>query len=665
MSQNLPTIAIAANSLKLSVKLYLLMAILFQVALNSFAVEIPSDSGLDREKKRDFKKQEKILNQRGYRFGDNGLASKISDKIKTRAICDDYQVDPGIFGIKIGLNKKSVFNYDHILAQNKDSLAALPYNCKKDFIAAYKNHKGENDRPEDWYCSRRECELIDEAKNLYIENIEALEATLESPDEIVIEYDLSCFEDTTATHGEAQDIASEITNLAAIVRDVRDCTPLQVGESRVTSENDRLSDYVEQKYAVTNIGDDTYRVDLNINFIPTKSLKKTSGVAAKALERMRKCVSQVNPFAKDSLGRKLQFNILTPGETKSLPKEIRPPQVDIAVEKADFGRMNSRTYTENIDCATTIHEMMHLMGIHDEYHENQIGTYTHKTNGKVIKYHNEDGSINKKGMEIVEENRDDYNLELAYQCRAIPQKETIMKTTNQFLKTVIPPVGVCECSLQSGAQKDMCHRIFTLDKKTRDHYYRMSSSNFEQIPNLNTYCRSDDPNVTTTNLGSINEIINHNLISNVLKTPHQISFTKNQASVNDFGSVSLYSSSRTCTCEKSNEECIEVINKIEAISQNIKSAEVKVCPFPSRLNEDLSPEQITDPKNQIAFGFEVDAKNSPPLFENAYVEKVLFPGCDSRASKYVQCIEKAYSEEGASCAGTPAYCSDDSWLSDI
>lgn len=651
----------------LTISLFILSA-----SLNSFAIDIPSRDGLRGSEKKHFKKQERILRDRGYRFGDNKLAERISDKIKTREICEDYKVDDGVqtglFGItlRVGIEKKSVFNYDYILNNNREEVNALPPVCRRNFLEAYKNHKAENDDEEDDYCTDRECELVTEANQLYIDNIDALEESFSEADQLVLQR-VACEEmEAAAAILRQEEAAAEIKRMLSLVRDVSDCTPLEVGESRVTSKNDRLADYVEQKYAVTNIGNDTYRVDLNINFVPDHVAfqDETSGSAASAamLERVRGCAEKANSAASDSLGRKLQFNILTPSESAELPEGLRPPEVNIMVRAADAGRQNSRAYNENITCAVVIHEMMHLMGLHDEYPESHIGNYTHKTTGVVTPYYNSNGTFNAEGMALVDANRDDYEAELSYQCRAVPNKSTIMKNTHSFFPQVVPESNICECSNSEGFQRDACQEIFKQDQATKDRYLKLSSSRFEMIPGLNQYCTRATV-VSTIQLAKFEDLKYYNLVSDLRRNGRSISFVKNQASLGDDKVVRLFPGARTCSCPEGNEACMNMIEEISQIGADTNKVKSNTCPFPTNVSRSGATE-VTDPINQSVFNTPTE-ESRIPLFENAHVEKVLFPGCDSRGQKYVSCLDGAYSSAGHSCEAVPNFCSDDSWLTDI
>ena len=634
----------------------------------SYAVDIPSKEDLRGSARKHFKKQEKILKNKGYRFGDQQLGETIRNKIRTREICEDYNIDTGVkaglFGLKIrlksslGISEKSVFNYDYVLANNRSELANLPPKCRDNFLKAYKNHKAENDQERDSYCSERACELVEEANNMYIENIDALEASFTEEDRIVIET-IEC-----APTGRSREATDEVENLAAIVKDVRDCTPLNIGESRVTSETDRLNDYVEQKYAITRTGDNQYKVDLNINFVPGNFGEKGSGPQKKTamLKRVRHCISEFNKVAKDSLGRELQFNILTPEETLKLPKNLRPPQVDIAIRPADSGRQNSRAYNENIGCETVSHEMLHLLGLHDEYHEGHIGTYTHKETGKTIGYYKADGSYNEEGMKLVEKNRDDYEVELAYQCRNVPTKNTIMKDIHSFYPTVISSPSVCSCEGLSGSFLSTCLDILSQDESSMTHYYKLSSSRFEFIENMREYCTGGEV-LPTIKLDSFSDIQKYQLVGDINETDLSLEFTKFQASYGDFGKVSLYPSRRSCNCEAGDSKCLDVIKKIKSMGRSTDAVPTFSCPFPAKEVE-ISEKEITNPQTQRLFK-RSGLKNAPAMLENAHVEKILFPGCDSRGGKYLQCLNGAYSKEGTDCGTAPAFCSDDSWLSDI
>ena len=79
----------------------------------------------------------------------------------------------------------------------------------------------------------------------------------------------------------------------------------------------------------------------------------------------------------------------------------------------------------------------------------------------------------------------------------------------------------------------------------------------------------------------------------------------------------------------------------------------------------VSAESLGQLNPQNEFIIVNDSPGRIPMFRNAYVEKMIYPRCQSRAPKYEACTQYSYLRAGADCSSRPSYCGNSSWIDDI
>ena len=162
--------------------------------------------------------------------------------------------------------------------------------------------------------------------------------------------------------GQSSPAISSLANNLQEVQSHEACRPLELGETRVT-EGQALNG-VAQNYSIKRTGPNRFEAGFTLNFIPNLQNPQAK---PNMENKVRECFQGMrNVGASDEMGRIVDFKMYTPSEAQSLPESIRPPSVDITLN--DEMEPNAGNYKSNFDCATIVHEIMHLMGIHDEYH---------------------------------------------------------------------------------------------------------------------------------------------------------------------------------------------------------------------------------------------------------------------------------------------------------
>ncbi len=624
------------------------LLLVFISAAFAQSIPTPSDDGLRRSERRDFQRQEKILKKLGYRFGDGERNYEISNRFRNQSICEDLTISAGF----LGLEKRPIYYYDYAIANSLDHMRNLPRPCQLRILNGYQDFKGRKQNDADDDCENKNCELIESARQRYIDNVDTMREIIGEEAPSLIEDELNgigCVEPTIENPTTSS--AGNLTSLAVSATQLEACADLEEGETRVTAPTDRLKDYVEQKYAITNLGDNTYSVDLVIDF------KGNTPNATQAMyARADRCLEEFNQVARDGQGRKLKINIHSVSESSNLPSDKRPPTVEIQVSPGDF-RQSSRHYKEEIECSTMVHEMMHLMGLHDEYHETNIGQFVNQSTGHVVPYYVPGQSGKSAAFANLEQNPNpSYQLQRAYQCRSVPQRDSLMKQHSPIYNAAVPQSYGCDCSsVANSTSKENCRQLMAYPQEARQKYLQLSASLSDTFDSYRANCTVSNFSQRVT-IQSPNSFLTEKKINNFQKLNQQtIRFTNMSMSSSDFGGLLKSSHQVDCTCSPTDTNCMEMISKLENYSQQ-NTFPTNKCPLMAKKTE---PQNLSRP-DYATFTSVVDP--SVNLLQTAHMEMLIHPRCESRAPKYLRCLDQAYSAVGESCMPKPAYCSDDSWL---
>jgi hypothetical protein len=141
------------------------------------------------------------------------------------------------------------------------------------------------------------------------------------------------------------------------------CTDLGIGESRRFDLSDKQSPSgVEMRYVLKRKEMQNYQAFLNLEFFAKTGSKKDSSKGIEMLKKVQSCVRDLNPSLRGPEGKTLEIIINDAYSEAPLQK--------IALMNPGY-RSHSRAYAEDITCSTIMHELMHLMGLVDEYVESE------------------------------------------------------------------------------------------------------------------------------------------------------------------------------------------------------------------------------------------------------------------------------------------------------
>ncbi len=191
----------------------------------------------------------------------------------------------------------------------------------------------------------------------------------------------------------------EVQNLLRAARD--NCTEIPKGNFRI---HDTLAQRAQHLLERDSNGN--YRATFNIEFKPQQGVSATSQIMQ---TKMNECLQMVAPYLKGPDGNTITIRILSPDEIKTLPRRQRPRKYKIEIGP-DGSRSNTRMFSADDDCATFTHEMLHHMGLQDEYHEA------------------------------------DPEFASKWDCRPITREDSVMHTHTRGLEAALPRTIMCHCS---------------------------------------------------------------------------------------------------------------------------------------------------------------------------------------------------------------------------
>jgi hypothetical protein len=386
-------------------------------------------------------------------------------------------------------------------------------------------------------------------------------------------------------------------------RSVALCAPLNPGQHKVFKK-DNEKYYSTGNYLLKRRMDGNFQAIVNVNFI------QAAGIISplEMMERTKKCLAEASPALKGPNNEQLEMIVLTPEETKKLPSDERPEPHSIKIEGPQF-RSNADSYSQNINCATIIHEVLHLLGLCDEYQE--------------------------KRAEFAQQ---------AWNCRVVTKAPSIMRELRTYEKAVGETIR-CDCSGQT------CRTIMNSSNENLKKFYTSIALHEASDFHFRTaYCKNEFLPAKSGLLGDralkkLQESETLLVIENRVLSP----FTSAPF-------YKIYRSKVTCECPPQDASCKQELLRI---SQNIaRDAGKTTCPADAKY---LS----TEPGGKFMSGLsennilQISRKPElPSLLQPNQFHKILEGNCPGQANGYRTCAEFAYKKEPCQ---VPEECKSDSY----
>lgn len=157
-------------------------------------------------------------------------------------------------------------------------------------------------------------------------------------------------------------------NLIEIFDDIN-CSELSIGQTKLVNyEHSESPTSLEHKYIIERVGTNEYKLKLNLKFQENTLWPMENSELDKTIRRnINNCLDEINPRLKGPDNVSLNIEILEPNsENKKKYKKIESV---ITVSDTPVKREHSHFYSLQSSCPVIIHELLHLMGLVDEYTE--------------------------------------------------------------------------------------------------------------------------------------------------------------------------------------------------------------------------------------------------------------------------------------------------------
>jgi len=397
-----------------------------------------------------------------------------------------------------------------------------------------------------------------------------------------------------------------IEHLLALARDantLNECAPMAVGTWRKVAGF--APHGTPMNYSLVQ-APDKVRVVLNIDFKPANPAAPGPVTPALMMERSRACMQAVSGLIKAPNGQPMEFDLLTPSEADRLPASVRPASASVTIEHSATGgyiRSHSTNYASDVGCPTIVHEVLHLVGLCDEYPGEPDG----------------------------------------YTCRASPARNNLMSDTFEAFSTSVPRTVTCQCKDEEcrSAMGKPGRTQFSMGKT----FYEVTTPRFR-----NAYCQEvvDSsawvdwaPTSSTPPKERLTVTLNGDASSAAISA----------ASLIDSGDQ-IYSLDYVCNCPPDDQNCRRFIADLAAGRTKISN---RSCPTGMEQKNFVwggtpAPERYENGVLTLS-----STPSDLPLLDPIHTRRIVGGTCATATPTYNECASRAY-KTGSDCDGIPSHC---------
>jgi len=552
--------------------------------------------------------------------------------------------------IKVNGYWTSIYQFDSVISKNMDYIKEnMPRVCLKKFTEAYMAQKYKyKDPAKNELCENHNCNFIKENQNLFKENYISL---------IQAQFGEEAKEYACNTQPEYETPGSEIVKILGSLEDVNQCNDLKNGEVKVVDNFNTTG--VKMRYALKRESSKQLVANVVINF--KDGQEGTSVTSEEMLARTQACIDKTSSYFDSPKGENMRVKIMSPDQAASLANNERPAVNDVKIGKAGM-RSNSGEYAEDTGCGTITHEVLHLMGLCDEYTESATGYYIDTATGEIA-----------NDLSDEQKNSPDYKFKLAYnECRAQSQTPSIMSSHWKAMAQFTGQKSTCEC-----VDGTYCDEVMKMnDNKITDF---LTQNPFRIRYDNNSICRSVP--LGTTAIYSYDKLKEYT-IDPIMETDTQnkvvYKFYSFQMASNNNSSLKGRLSEHRMTCKCEEESCADEMKKFKTISKNDYIKSDATCVYPIMKVKDGTDSGQLVSKDELAnmgkggiksLGNNTYELTSAPrnttssLLHPAHFARIKYGSCKDKVKNYSTCAKFAYKRFKNECPDRPKICDEDeSWL---
>ncbi|MCT4640939.1 MAG: hypothetical protein N4A33_01490 [Bacteriovoracaceae bacterium] len=447
----------------------------------------------------------------------------------------------------------------------------------------------------------------------------------------------------------------DIAELLKTMDQINQCRKLEIGEKKLvdTANISPSVTGIPMNYSLERISAKQMKATLILNF---KDSTQADVTASDMHKRVKKCLAKTSTYFKSPTGESITVNILNTKEANEVPLDERPEIVDIEIGEVGM-RSHSRKYAANINCAAITHEVLHLMGLCDEYKERVKGMYLDLDSKKLV----EKDKVDAKNISK-------YKFYPSYACRSISKTTSIMSNHVKALDEAQKKKISCMCDNQ-GCAKAIKH------KKARE-YLTQTPFADGQYSFRYDFCsakRLKKEKVTSFDYLKKNP-------GSLLDTGQKLSFDFQSLEFAD-GNSYLVTNRYNCSCKLKADElnyysddrkaqlvedCKKGLKKIEARFKVSSFENYNSCPSGMLYSGEKSVDdnQVSGAKLEDKKLLIISRPTRSSLLLPAHFSRIKWGNCKSKVKKYSRCAQNAYlGSMPKDCKDQPDYCKDEKqWL---
>ncbi len=405
-----------------------------------------------------------------------------------------------------------------------------------------------------------------------------------------------------STNSPIQDLLGLLQNFKTATA----CNEIKKGEWTVVNKSAAFYDNIS--YAMTRENNDTYRAVLNLNFNDTDSGTTSKEMMAK----VRQCLNGASPYlngpvrGQNGTNYKLKIDILSWQEADRLPLAARPRRNSIRLQPPGSPN-NVRNYAADISCDTIIHEVMHLMGLCDEYPGERDG----------------------------------------YPCRPVGRPSSIMRNENLAFAESVPQQMTCACDSPQCA-------FISSNQRRLSYALQPGLRDFAQADFLNRNCSAT---IGTPTQRSIDLEVNANKKRFETKRLNNQSVEIIYSEILDSpssNSADVITEKRTCQCQNGDAECVAMIDRLSNEQERTQRRPTTIiCPGGSRpLRAVVANRPFNSGVKNSATERTIELYSKPnrtSMMEPWHFNQIINGNCAKNTNFYDSCAQLSYQRNPQRC----------------